>query len=553
MTDINRVRTDIPFAEAIKKFQENDNTILSLAEADKIDYLDIIDIMSGTGNKSRFERNTQLGHSLTNYTSWSGVSNEAGYTVWRYPLTNFADHTDNKLYLDDVALDYRGIATSESTTAFDLVYVKSGSTYTNNTVEAGTTQGTSFGLMASNVEDLYIGDADVFGGIDFNFDILGYNYNLDVYYFNGAWTELSTTTDALGDDTLNFSSSGRVTWDLPTDWISGTFNSQNKRWVKISTTTTPVTVARAYHVMPVDSVINKLSLSSDDIFDKKWAWCHFNDNLYVTLKNAGGVGYEGREWITRDSTDTNKQNYFVYNHELKTTYQRDDFFAPQGIGEQTPRSGTLQGLRVVGKSSFGDDATLTAGKKLILAPGEYIGQIDGADRIDFYCGSGRDMTIGTTYIDFADNDLRLQTTKAVTLDGGDGHSKIAETSDNNITITATGIYRSDDGANFDQVSDIRLKENIQPLASVMCEVMKLRPSTFAHKTDGLLGHIKGIQKGFIADFVEDVYPEWVTLSSNGYKTINYKGVYAILFRAIQELKIEIDEIKDQIKTIREKR
>ncbi len=340
MTDINKVRTDIPFAEAIRKLQDNDNILLGLAGADQIDAIDLQDIFSGTGQISRYKRNIMLGNTLATYNSFSGVSNEAGYTIWKYPVTSFADSTDNALYLDDVKMNYRGVATSEVASSFSSVFLLSGTTWVNNTTEAATTGGTQFGLMNHSSTDLYLGSTSTFGGVDFNFETLGYNYDLSAYYFSGTWVKLSTITNNLDDDTSNFTSNGRITWNVPTDWISGTYNGVDNRWIKLSTATNPITTAQAYSVKVPTSAVSMLSLSSDDILDKNWSWCYYNNYVYLTLKNRGGLGYEGNEWIRIESNDTNRKNYFVYNHELKTTYQNSSWTQWKGLPTGTITSGT---------------------------------------------------------------------------------------------------------------------------------------------------------------------------------------------------------------------
>ena len=340
MTEINKVRTDIPFAEAIRKLQDNDNILLGLAGADQIDAIDLQDIFSGTGHASRFTRDLSLGHSVATFKLFSGVSNEAGYTIWKYPVTSFGDSTYNSLYLDDVRLDYRGAAISETATSFNSVFLLSGTTWVDNTVEAGTDNGTAFGLMSHSSNSLYIGDTNTFNGIDFNFNTLGYGYDLKAYYFSGTWVQLSSITNSLSDDTSNFTSNGRVSFNIPTDWISGTFNGVNNKWVKLTTDSNPITTAQAYYVRPDDSVRNLLSLSSSDILDKNWAWCYFNNYVYLTLKNRGGLGYEGNEWIRIESNETNRKNYFVYNHELKASYQNSAWSQWKGLPNGTIASGT---------------------------------------------------------------------------------------------------------------------------------------------------------------------------------------------------------------------
>jgi hypothetical protein len=101
------------------------------------------------------------------------------------------------------------------------------------------------------------------------------------------------------------------------------------------------------------------------------------------------------------------------------------------------------------------------------------------------------------------------------------------------------------------ISDARLKENIQDLSGGLDAVLSLRPRTYDWKEDS--GQTGIGVRGFIAQEVEEVFPEYV----DEYKTdkvpedgIPYKSVrqdfIPILVKAIQELKAEIDQLKEQL-------
>lgn len=91
-----------------------------------------------------------------------------------------------------------------------------------------------------------------------------------------------------------------------------------------------------------------------------------------------------------------------------------------------------------------------------------------------------------------------------------------------------------------QTSDIRLKTNIHPIESSLTDVMRLKPVTFNFKAGGK----KGL--GVIAQDIEKIYPELVT-ENNGMKTVNYDGLIAPLISAVQELKHENDQLREQIR------
>lgn len=84
-------------------------------------------------------------------------------------------------------------------------------------------------------------------------------------------------------------------------------------------------------------------------------------------------------------------------------------------------------------------------------------------------------------------------------------------------------------AAFGSFSDARLKENITDLPSQIANIMALRPVEFDYK-DG-----SGHQIGFIAQEVENVYPDLIGDDGNGYLTLSGLGKNeARMIKAFQE-------------------
>ena len=73
-------------------------------------------------------------------------------------------------------------------------------------------------------------------------------------------------------------------------------------------------------------------------------------------------------------------------------------------------------------------------------------------------------------------------------------------------------------AAFVQNSDARLKENIEPMSEATWKLLQLRPVSFTWKEGAKQGE-KDI--GFIAQEVENIVPEAVQTSQDGYKTMDY--------------------------------
>jgi len=115
------------------------------------------------------------------------------------------------------------------------------------------------------------------------------------------------------------------------------------------------------------------------------------------------------------------------------------------------------------------------------------------------------------------------------------------------SINQNGIANGQINANgasaaaFGSWSDIRLKENITALPSQLANICSLKPSEFDYK-DG-----SGHQIGFIAQEMEEVYPDCIGEGADGMKTITgWSKTEARLVKAIQELSAEIEILKQKV-------
>lgn len=90
-------------------------------------------------------------------------------------------------------------------------------------------------------------------------------------------------------------------------------------------------------------------------------------------------------------------------------------------------------------------------------------------------------------------------------------------------------------AAFGSYSDIRLKENINDIPPQLEKVCALRPVEFDYK-DG-----SGHQTGFIAQEMQEVYPEAVAVGQNEMLTVTgWNKTEAYLVKAIQELNAKVE-------------
>lgn len=110
-------------------------------------------------------------------------------------------------------------------------------------------------------------------------------------------------------------------------------------------------------------------------------------------------------------------------------------------------------------------------------------------------------------------------------------------------------------------SDVRFKKSITPLSNVLEKIMKVRGTSFEFRRDEFKDYQfdEGTRFGFIAQELEEIFPEVVKTEDNGYKSVNYDGMIPVLLESIkeQQLQIEsqqkqIDELKQLVQVLMEK-
>jgi endosialidase-like protein len=93
---------------------------------------------------------------------------------------------------------------------------------------------------------------------------------------------------------------------------------------------------------------------------------------------------------------------------------------------------------------------------------------------------------------------------------------------------------------FTNPSDERLKKNIQPVSNALDQLLKLRGVTFEWKDPGEHAGLVGTQRGFIAQEVEKVFPNWVSEDAKGIKSVDMRGLEALEVESIRTLKARAD-------------
>ena len=95
-------------------------------------------------------------------------------------------------------------------------------------------------------------------------------------------------------------------------------------------------------------------------------------------------------------------------------------------------------------------------------------------------------------------------------------------------------------------SDIRLKENIQPIQNALEKVESISGNTYDWKEgyDEIHSH-KGNDIGVIAQEIEAILPQIVTNRDNGYKAVQYEKIVPLLIEAIKELSAKIKRLENK--------
>ncbi len=126
----------------------------------------------------------------------------------------------------------------------------------------------------------------------------------------------------------------------------------------------------------------------------------------------------------------------------------------------------------------------------------------------------------------------------------------------NATLYADGINLANDAtitnansgtivvsSNLTVSSDMRLKDNIQPLGDTMVNILKLDGKSYTR--DGRE------EIGLIAQDVQKIYPELVVEDGNGMLAVNYQALSAILINGIKDQEARIQKLELLVKLLLE--
>ena len=176
-------------------------------------------------------------------------------------------------------------------------------------------------------------------------------------------------------------------------------------------------------------------------------------------------------------------------------------------------------------------------------------RIDTSNRIQLASGGAIHFggNTSTGFIYETGSNLQLRSDGAMTFYTYSGGWQVR------MTIADGGLISGD----FNDTSDVALKQNIVAIDDVMSVISQMRPVSFdwrdvvAEDKEGnevTVPSGKGSTKGLIAQEVEAIDAELV-VGEEGEKAINTSGVLAYAIKAIQEQQTIIDDLKTRIETL----
>jgi hypothetical protein len=276
----------------------------------------------------------------------------------------------------------------------------------------------------------------------------------------------------------------------------------------------------------------------------------YDTKLYINPSGNVGIGTTSPNAKMQVVGDTSgsmiKASYNTYD-DIRTTYI--DWFGIKTTAGSTNNNMeiTMQG----GNSSNGailfSTGTSTATERMRIS-------------------SGGNVRIGTSTVDPSENLTISKTLPNITsqnggvlgLSNGYYSCKINSMQENFLDLLGLGFETTFAGASSirfriyangnyqffgSNVSDQRAKENINNLDFNATEkIIALQPKSYYMKNDN-----KKLKYGFIAQEVYEVLPDLVNgdLSDEGFVGLDYNGIIPFLVKAIQELKSEIEILKNK--------
>ncbi|MCI0393438.1 MAG: tail fiber domain-containing protein [Chloroflexi bacterium] len=188
--------------------------------------------------------------------------------------------------------------------------------------------------------------------------------------------------------------------------------------------------------------------------------------------------------------------------------------------------------------AYNSDVTPTGGGTLVI--GDLGGENLAMDNNEIMARNNGNTS--PLFLQFQGGDLRVRNDVLVVKD-----------STNNVGIGTTSpssdyklhVIGNVGASGFVETSDVRWKKNMTPIPDALRKVLQLRGVQFEWNTADYaeMNFPAGRHIGLVAQEVEQVIPEVVSTAEDGYKSVAYANLVAVLVEAVKELQAEVESLK----------
>ena len=237
---------------------------------------------------------------------------------------------------------------------------------------------------------------------------------------------------------------------------------------------------------------------------------------------------------------------------MQLTYTADNTFV-WGYSESAQSISTANAFLIFPAGTAGKVGIGTKSPDQILHivgvnPRIWVEGSSGNPEVNFLNSGDSNEVRWALYKDSSNDDFRFyQNRNRMTIQSSTGYVGIA-TSDPHYQLEVEGdAAKTAGGATWINSSDERLKDITGEYNRGLDAIVSLRPVTFFYKEDnprGLPTNEENI--GFIAQEVQDVFPEAISEGKDGYLDFNMHPVNVALVNAVKELKDENKALKQEI-------
>jgi len=217
----------------------------------------------------------------------------------------------------------------------------------------------------------------------------------------------------------------------------------------------------------------------------------------------------------------------IIDNRLKVTTELSVTNTTQSVSKDTGAV-LVDGGAAVKRNVFVGENVSIAGSCIVTGISTFVGIVN--------------CSIGATF-----RNVRIGLADANTINSSTGNLSIGATTGKLVAITThttiTGILSVTDDITAFYSSDARLKDNITPIDDPLAKVLSISGNTFIWNDKS---HHTGEDVGVVAQEIQEVLPQIVTLRDSGYLAVDYQKIVPLLIEAIKELNAKVQKLEDKL-------